>query len=91
MARKSFRFGLPVASSSQPVGGLAVSQFGSLRRPGSTRSAVYCLAACCLIQKARGGFFGAGLILATMKICRCFARRVKLFDAEIAERRERLK
>jgi hypothetical protein len=34
------------------------------------RSAVYCLTAYCLIQKARGGFSGAGLFLATMKICR---------------------
>jgi hypothetical protein len=49
---------------------LAVSQFGSPRRPGSARPAVYCLTAYCLIQKARGGFSGAGLILATMKICR---------------------
>jgi hypothetical protein len=49
---------------------LAVSQFGSLRRPGSARSAVYCLTAYCLIQKARGGCSGAGLIVATMKICR---------------------
>jgi hypothetical protein len=70
---------------------LAASQFGSLRRPGSARPAVYCLTAYRRIQKARGGFSGAGLILAAMKICRCFARRVKLFDAEIAVRRERLK
>jgi hypothetical protein len=49
---------------------LAVSQFGSLRRPGSARSAVYCLTAYCRIQKARGGFSGAGLSLATMKLCR---------------------
>jgi hypothetical protein len=27
---------------------------------------VYCLTAYCLIEKARGGFSGAGLILATM-------------------------
>jgi hypothetical protein len=45
-----------------------VSQFGSLRRPPSARSAVYGLTAYRLIQKARGGFFGAGFILATMKI-----------------------
>jgi hypothetical protein len=49
---------------------LAVSQFGSLRRPGSVRSAVYCLTAYRLNQKARNGLSGAGLILATMKICR---------------------
>jgi hypothetical protein len=48
---------------------LAVSQFGSLR-PGSARSAVYGLTTYRLIQKARGGFSGAGLILATVKICR---------------------
>jgi hypothetical protein len=34
---------------------LAASQFGSLRRPGSARSAVYCPN-----QKARSGFSGAG-------------------------------
>jgi len=34
-------------------------------------------------QKARAGFSDAGIILATMKICRCFARRVKLFDAAV--------
>jgi hypothetical protein len=73
MARKRrFRFGLPIVFAGRPsVGGaLAVSQFGSLRRPGSTRSAADCLTASCLIQKARSGFSGAGLILATMKICR---------------------
>ena len=94
MARKRrFRFGLPIVFAGRPsVGGaLAVSQFGSLRRPGSARSAVYGLTAYCRIQKARGGFSGAGLIRATMKICRGFARRVKLVDAEIVERRERLK
>ena len=72
---------------------MAVSQFGSLRQPVSARSAAYGLTAYCPIQKARGGFSGAGLILATMK--RRYAGdvpdRVKLFDAEIAERRERLK
>jgi hypothetical protein len=46
---------------------LAVSQFGSLLRPGSARSAAYRLTAYCLIEKARGGYSGAGLILATMK------------------------
>jgi hypothetical protein len=30
----------------------------------------YCLTAYCRIQKARSGVSGAGLILATMKICR---------------------
>jgi hypothetical protein len=49
---------------------LAVSQFGTLRRPPSARSAVYGLTAYRLIQKARSGFSGAGLIVATMKICR---------------------
>jgi hypothetical protein len=28
------------------------------------------LTAYCAIQKARGGFSGAGVILATMKVCR---------------------
>jgi hypothetical protein len=72
--RRRFRFGLPTVFAGAPVcrrgSALAVGQFGSLRRPGSARSAVYCLTAYCLIQKARGGFSGAGLILATMKICR---------------------
>ena len=49
---------------------LAVSQFGSPRRPGSARPAAYGLAATCRIQKARGGFSGAGSTLATMNICR---------------------
>jgi len=49
---------------------LAASQFGSPRRPGSARSAVRGLTAYCRNQKARGGFSGAGSILATMKICR---------------------
>jgi hypothetical protein len=74
MARKRrFRFGLPVVFAGTRLSAgsaLAVSQFGSLRRPGSARSAVYCLTAYCRIQKARGGFSDAGLILATMKICR---------------------
>ena len=75
MARKRrFRFGLPIVFAGRPSvsagSALAVSQFGSLRRPGSARSSAYCLTAYCLIQKARGGFSGAGLILATMKICR---------------------
>ena len=74
MARKRrLRFGLPIVFAGRPsIGGvgLAVSQFCSLRRPRAARSAVYCLTAYCLIQKARSGFSGAGLILATMKICR---------------------
>jgi hypothetical protein len=74
MARKHrLRFGLPSSSPGARLSAgsaLAVSQFGSPRRPGSARSAVYCLTVYCLIQKARGGFSGAGLILATMKICR---------------------
>ncbi|MVT65960.1 hypothetical protein GPL21_12660 [Bradyrhizobium pachyrhizi] len=49
---------------------LAISQFGSLRWPISARSAVYWLTAACPIQKARSGFSGAGLIVATMKIYR---------------------
>ena len=73
MARKRrFRFGLPTVFAGRPsVGGvgLAVSQFGWPRRPGSARSAVHGLTAYCLIQKARGGFSGAGLILATLKSC----------------------
>jgi hypothetical protein len=47
---------------------LAVGQFGSLRWPISARSAVNWPTASCLIQKARSGFSGAGLIVATMKI-----------------------
>ena len=74
MARKRrFRFGLPIVFAGARLSAgaaLAVSQFGSLRKPSSTRSAVYCLTASCLIQKARSGFSGAGLILATMKIYR---------------------
>jgi hypothetical protein len=74
MARKRrFRFGLPIVSPGARLSAgsaLAVSQFDSPRRPGSARSAVYCLTAYCLIKKACGGFSGAGLILATMKICR---------------------
>jgi hypothetical protein len=67
MARKRrFRFGLPTVFAGRPsVGGVGLGC-----EPGSARSAVYCLTAYCLIQKARGGFSGAGLILATMKICR---------------------
>ncbi len=70
MARKRrFRFGLPIVfAGRQSVGG--VSQFGSLRRPPSARSAVDGLTAYRLIQKARSGFSGAGSIVATMKICR---------------------
>ena len=74
MARKHrFRFGLPIISPGARLSAgsaLTVRQFGSLRRPGSARSAAYCLTAYRLIQKTRGGFSGAGLILATMKICR---------------------
>jgi hypothetical protein len=74
MARKRrFRFGLPIVFAGRPSVdgvGLAVSQFGLLQRPGSARSGMSCLTAYCLIEKARGGFSGAGLILATMKICR---------------------
>jgi hypothetical protein len=72
MARKRrCRFGLPIVFAGRPSAGsaLAVSQFSTLRRPPSARSAVYSLTAYCLIQKARSGFSGAGLIRATMKIC----------------------
>lgn len=48
MARKhGFRFGLPIVFSGARLSAesaVAVSQFGSLR-PGSARSAVYCLTA----------------------------------------------
>jgi hypothetical protein len=74
MARKRrFRFGLPIVFAGRPsVGGVglgyqpirfaAAARFGAL---GSVLPDRYCL-----IQKARSGFSGAGLILATMKICR---------------------
>ena len=74
MARKhSFRFGLPIVFAGRPsVGGVgldcqpirfaAAATFGALGSvwPDSV----------CLIQKARGGFSGAGLILAMVKMCR---------------------
>jgi hypothetical protein len=41
---------------------------GNVGRTGSARSAVHGLTAHRLIQKARSGFSGAGLTLATMKI-----------------------
>ncbi len=68
MARKRrFRSGLPTVFAGRPsVGGVGLG----CQRPGSARSAAYGLTAYCLIQKARGGFSGTGLILATMKICR---------------------
>jgi hypothetical protein len=67
MARKRrLRFGLPIVFAGRPsVGGVG---FGC--QPSSARSAVYCLTAHCQIQKARGGFSGAGSSLATIKICR---------------------
>jgi hypothetical protein len=43
------------------------------------------------IKKARGGFSGAGFILATIKYAGDLPDVSKIFDAEIAERRERLK
>jgi len=70
--RRRFRFGLPTVFAGNPSvggGGLGCQPFGSPRRPGWARSALYGLTAYRLIQKARGGFSGAGLILATMKIC----------------------
>jgi hypothetical protein len=74
MARKRrFRIGSPIVFAGRRLSAgsaLAVSQFGSLRRLGSARSAAYCLTAYCLIQKARSRFSGAGLILATMKTYR---------------------
>jgi hypothetical protein len=73
MARKRrFRFGLPtVFAGRRSVGGvgLGCQPIRFAARPGSARPATCCLTAC-LIQKARGGFSGAGLFLATMKICR---------------------
>jgi hypothetical protein len=69
---------LPIVFAGRPsVGGvgLAVSQFGSLRAArfgalGSILPDSVLSDSVCLIQKARGGFSGAGLILATIKICR---------------------
>jgi len=74
MARKRrFQFGLPVVFAGRPsVGGVdlgcqpirfaAATRFGALGSvlPDSALSD----------SKARGGFSGTGLILATMKICR---------------------
>ena len=95
MARKRrFRFGLLIAFAGRPsVGGsaLAVSQFGSLRRPGSVRSAVYCLTAYCLIQKARGGFSGAGSSLCYDERMPVICPARQIIYAKIAERRERVK
>jgi hypothetical protein len=70
MARKRrLRFGLPIVFAGRPsVGGVGLGC--QPIRFAAARSAVYCLTVYCLIQKARGGFSGAGLILATMKICR---------------------
>jgi hypothetical protein len=42
---------------------------GSVDWSGSARPAVHGLTAHRLIQKARSGFSGAGLIFATVKIC----------------------
>ena len=75
MARKRrFRFGLPIVFAGRPsVGGVGLDcqpiRFAAAARVGALGS-VYGLTAYRLIQKARGGFSGAGLILATMKICR---------------------
>jgi hypothetical protein len=79
MARKRrFRFGLPIVFAGRPsVGGIGPGWFAAAAGFGPARQ--YSLTAYCLIQKARSGFSGAGLILATMKICRRFARRVKIF------------
>ena len=74
MARKRrFRFGLPAVFAGRPsVGGVGLGcrpiRFAAAARFGVLGSVS--LTAYCLIQKARGGFSGAGLILATMKICR---------------------
>jgi hypothetical protein len=67
MARKHrLRFGLPIVFAGRPsVGGVGLGC-----QPIRFAAAVYYLTAYCLIQKARSGFSGAGLILATMKICR---------------------
>jgi hypothetical protein len=74
MARKHrFRFGLPIVFAGRPFcrRGRPWLPANSVRcgRPGSARPAVVGLTADCRIQKARGGFSGAGSILATMKIC----------------------
>jgi hypothetical protein len=59
MARKRrFRFGLAIVFAGRPsVGGVGLGCQPIRFAAGQ-------------IQKARGGFSGAGLILATMKICR---------------------
>jgi hypothetical protein len=49
---------------------LAVSQIGFAAAAGFGALGSGLPDSVCLIQKARGGFSGAGLNLATMKICR---------------------
>ena len=74
MARKRrFRFGLPTVFAGRPsVGGVGLGcqpiRFAAAARFGGFRSVLS--DSVCPIQKARSGFSGAGLILATMKICR---------------------
>jgi hypothetical protein len=67
MARKRrFRFGLPIVLAGRPsVGGVG----GGCQPIRFAAAATFC-ALGSLIQKARSGFSGAGLILGTMKICR---------------------
>jgi hypothetical protein len=73
MARKhSFRFGLPTVFAGRPsVGGVGLGcqpiRFAQAARFGAP---AVCGLTACRIQKARGGFSGAGSILATLKICR---------------------
>jgi hypothetical protein len=63
MARKRrFRFGLPIVFAGRPsFGGVGL---------GCQPILFTAAAASCRMQKARSGFSGAGLILATMKIYR---------------------
>ena len=93
MARKSIRFGLPVASSGQSVGGVGLSCQPIWFAAEATLDGLGSILPDSVLSDSKSPrrISDAGLIVTTMKICRCFARRVKLFDAEIAERRERLK
>ena len=74
MARKhSFRFGLPIVFAGRPsVGGVGLGgqpiQFAAAARFGALGSVLP--DSVLSDSKARSGFSGAGLIVATMKICR---------------------
>jgi hypothetical protein len=57
-----------------------LAQWRKRRLVSSARPAVHGLTAHRLIQKARGGFSGAGLILATMNVSKCFAGSLKRPD-----------